>query len=129
MEEKGFVSLWLAKVESAVQLKSFMREDYTEDGDYIPSRFASLFDIEYIDSGFSESEFIGIKSSLKDALKGASYDDIIIPKFERLLYNNDEIAISDFNSVVLLYNFKYEGNTIEAKSIDYFFKFIGFASF
>ena len=128
MREEGFVSLWLAKVDDAKQLNDVLNlEDYNDDGDRIASEFEKCFDIKHkhIDSDFVESEVMGSKKKLSELLSGFSYDNVITPRFEQATAQIPNIEISDFNAVILLYNFRYDGEKIEVLLNKNVFRFVG----
>jgi hypothetical protein len=106
MEEEGVVSLWAGRADSAEALAAYMREDYSEDGDFIPPPFAKDFGIDYYDEDFREAEYFTKPArSIRQLLKGCSYGDVVIPKFVHLL--GDSFP-DDVNAVVMLYNFKHD---------------------
>lgn len=42
METKGFVSLWIGKMQTAEELERLLAVSYTDEGDFIPSLFVSV---------------------------------------------------------------------------------------
>lgn len=111
MQKEGFVSLWLGKINSSEELDNLLEITYTEDGDFIPSIFARSFDIERYDDAVREAEFYDDDDNLLGRLlEGFSYDEVIIPKITSLC---GEQLQSNYNAVILLYNFKYEGNKMK----------------
>ncbi|ANY65399.1 hypothetical protein BBD42_02120 [Paenibacillus sp. BIHB 4019] len=109
MEKEGYVSLWLGKMCSAEQLKELLEINYASDGDSVPSAFAGHFGIERYDDGFREAEFFAEEGRGGDAanlLAGFSYEEDLIPKFAALLEGS---TLDECNTVIMLYNFKYEG--------------------
>ncbi len=111
MQKEGFVSLWLGKINSSEELDNLLEITYTEDGDFIPSIFAWSFDIERYDDAVREAEFYDDDDNLLGRLlEGFSYDEVIIPKITSLC---GEQLQSNYNAVILLYNFKYEGNKMK----------------
>ncbi|MDR0139281.1 immunity 22 family protein [Metabacillus idriensis] len=107
MQKEGFVSLWLGNINSSKELEDLLKISYTEDGDFVPSKFAHSFDIERYDDATREAEFYDdADNTLRGLLEDFSYDDIIIPKFSLVCGEN---LNSHYNLVILLYNFKYEG--------------------
>jgi len=130
MREEGFVSLWIAKVDDAKQLNDVLNlEDYNDDGDRIASEFEKCFDIEHIDSDFVESEVVGSKKRLSELLSGFSYDNVITSRFEQGIAQIPDIEISDFNAVILLYNFRYDGEKIEVLLNKNVFRFVGYVMY
>lgn len=123
MQKEGFVSLWVGNVNSSEELEKLLKITYTEDGDFIPSKFAQSFGIERYDDAVREAEFYDEGDNLLSRLlDGFSYDDVIIPKF--LMFCSD-ILQKKYNVVVLLYNFKYEGNNKEITINKSVFEFFG----
>jgi len=117
MLKEGFVSFWVGKINSSEELDN----SYSEDGDFIPSLFARSFDIERYDDAVREAEFYDDDDNLLSRLlEGFSYDDVIIPKITSLC---GEQLQSNYNAVILLYNYKYEGEkmktTINTSILDF----------
>jgi hypothetical protein len=106
MQKEGFVSLWVGNIDSSEELDHLLEISYSVDGDFIPSMFASSFDIERYDDAVREAEFYDEADNLLGRmLEGFSYDDVIIPKL--LSVCGDQLQ-KNYNVVILLYNFKYE---------------------
>jgi hypothetical protein len=121
MEEQGIVSLWLGKAKSSDDLEEALQVFYSEDGDFNGSEFTRGFQIEFYDENFKESEFYEeSKDSLMSLLEGFSYDRIIIPRFSDAVESIKE----NFNTVMLLYNFRYVSNVTEWQKEEVYFKFI-----
>ncbi|MEY8321852.1 immunity 22 family protein [Lachnospiraceae bacterium 46-61] len=110
MEKYGVVSLWCGVFQNEDLFNQFIDADYTEDGDYIPSRFEEHFDIDYYDEDFSEIGYFKEKQNdFQKILKVFSNDEIILSKLNKK-YNDIY-----YNSIILLYNFEYSGNVKEYK--------------
>jgi len=108
MQEEGVVSLWIGQADSSDALDAYMQTGYSDDGDFIPSPFAKDFGIRYYDEDFREAQHYEKPSrSVRELLRGYSYDDVVIPKFVQLL---GESFPEEVNAVVMLYNFKHDGN-------------------
>ncbi|WP_299095597.1 immunity 22 family protein [uncultured Metabacillus sp.] len=123
MQKDGFVSLWVGNINSSEELDDILNISYTEDGDFIPSKFARSFDIERYDDAVREAEFYDEADNLlSQLLEGFSYDDVIIPKFSSVC---GEQLQSNYNVVILLYNFKYEGIKKETKLNTSILEFLG----
>jgi hypothetical protein len=119
MEKEGFVSLFIGNSKSYKYLQNYILNSYTEDGDLLPSEFEKDFNIDYYNEDFREVEFYDEPSNdLRVLLEGFSYDEEIIPKFMELC---GERLNQEANSVILLYNFQYNGN-VNKKSQ---FRFLG----
>ncbi|WP_342559056.1 immunity 22 family protein [Metasolibacillus sp. FSL K6-0083] len=111
MQKEGFVSFWVGKINSSEELDNLLEISYTEDGDFIPSLFALSFDIERYDDAVREAEFYDNDDNLLSRLlEGFSYDNVIIPKITSLY---GEQLQSNYNAVILLYNFKYGGEKMK----------------
>ncbi|MGE7685910.1 immunity 22 family protein [Peribacillus simplex] len=107
MQKEGFVSFWVGNINSSEELDNLLEISYTEDGDFIPSMFARSFGLDRYDDAVREADFYDeADNSLSRLLEGFSYDDDIIPKFSSLCGAQ---LPSEYNVVILLYNFKYEG--------------------
>jgi hypothetical protein len=107
MVENGAVSLWVGDSSSWEDLASYMRVTYSNDGEAVPSPFASDFDICSYDEDFLEANCYETPSRLlRELLKLVSYDDVVIPKFVALC---GEQLPEPVNSIVLLYNFRHDG--------------------
>lgn len=107
MREEGAVSLWVGHADSEEALDAYLLTRYSEDGDLIPSPFASDFGTGYYDEDFREGQYYETPSrSIPELLRGFSYDDVIVPKFVQLL---GELLSEEVNAVVCLYNFHHEG--------------------
>lgn len=119
MEKEGFVSLFIGNSKSYKDLQNYILNSYTEDGDLLPSEFEKDFNIDYYNEDFREVEFYDEPSDdLRVLLEGFSYDEEIIPKFIELC---GERLNQEVNSVILLYNFQYNGHVNEKNQ----FRFLG----
>ncbi|WP_339193869.1 immunity 22 family protein [Aeribacillus sp. FSL W8-0870] len=119
MEKEGFVSLFIGNSKSYKDLQNYILNSYTEDGDLLSSEFEKDFNIDYYNEDFREVEFYDEPSNdLRVLLEGFSYDEEIIPKFIELC---GERLNQEANSVILLYNFQYNGNVNEKNQ----FRFLG----
>lgn len=107
MKKENIVSLWLGNFTDAKDFNNFLEIKYTDDGDSIPSKFKEKFKIRYYDIDFSEVDWI--EEGLKDfqgLLEEFSNDYEIIPQFNEKY--NDKLK-KEYNSIVLLYDFEYDG--------------------
>ncbi|OCA83188.1 hypothetical protein A8F94_18915 [Bacillus sp. FJAT-27225] len=110
MEREGYVSLWVGGFESKRDLDEYLKIEFTEDGDALPSRLGEDFFIDYYDEDFREAKFFEKPpESLEEALNGFSYDEVIVPAFEGKYKGF-------LNTAVLLYNFYYEERAEGKKS-------------
>lgn len=110
MEKQGKVSIWIGNFDSKNVLHKHMEEVFDEEGDST-SEFMTDFKIEYIDIQFQEVDFSNQKMSLYNRLEGCSYFET----FSNQLPN----IIKHYNSIVCLYNFKYDGLIKENNSLKY----------
>ncbi|WP_438491504.1 immunity 22 family protein [Paenibacillus sp. IHBB 3054] len=125
MEKEGAVSLWVGNVQSSEELDRLLTVSYTDEGDFIPSIFAKHFGIRRYDDAVREAEYYEEASNnLNQLLTGFSYDDeiVIVLRFTALV---QEGLTDNFNAVVLLYNFKYTEELLEATIQSNYFKFLG----
>ena len=84
MGEQGAVSLFLGTAASAGAFWSAVEVQYSEDGDFLGSRFSRAFGIDFFDEDYHEAEFYDEPpESLAGFLAGASYDSSIIPLFDK----------------------------------------------
>ena len=126
MHQEGMVSLWVGHADSTSDLEDYLKMAYTEDGDVIPSPFARDFRIEHYDEDFREAQHYDKPSqSVSGLLRGYSYDNVIIPKFIQLLGDTLPMPV---NAIVLLYNFKYEGEVESTASGPVTLRFMGVVS-
>jgi hypothetical protein len=117
MEKEGFVSLFIGNSKSYKDLRNYILNSYTEDGDLLSSEFEKDFNIDYYNEDFREVEYYDEPSNdLRVLLEGFSYDEEIIPKFIELC---GERLNQEANSVILLYDFQYNGNVNEKISLDF----------
>ncbi|WP_339314133.1 immunity 22 family protein [Paenibacillus sp. FSL M7-0896] len=123
MEKEGFVSLWVGNVRSSEDLDNLLVVSYSVDGDFIPSIFAKHFEISRYDDAVREAEYYEeVSKDVDQLLEGFSYDHKIIPRFDALL--QEELS-NDINTVILLYNFKYTGEIVEATIQSNYLRFLG----
>jgi hypothetical protein len=123
MEKEGFVSLWVGNVQSLEELDRLLAVSYSDEGDFIPSIFAKHFNIRRYDDAVREAEYYEEASDdLTQLLEGFSYDDEIVPRFTALV---QEGLANDFNAIVLLYNFEYTGEIVQATIQSNYFGFLG----
>lgn len=123
MEKEGTVSLWVGNVQSFEELDRLLNVSYTDEGDFIPSIFAKHFGIRRYDDAVREAEYYEEASNnLNQLLEGFSYDDEIVPRFTAFV---QEGLTNDFNTVVLLYNFMYTEELLEATIQSNYFRFLG----
>lgn len=101
-----YVSLWVGCSESDEKLLDYISVDYDEDGDSDDSQFMKDFGIDDFDEDSVERIFSDNETdSIKYLLSGCSYEDKVIPEFEKIFVSGEK-----FNSGILLYDMKYDGN-------------------
>lgn len=123
MEQEGFVSLWVGNVQSSEELDRLLTVSYSDEGNFIPSIFAKHFEVRRYDDAVREAEYYEEASNdLNQLLEGFSYDDEIAPKFNTLV---QEELPNDINAVILLYNFKYNGEIVEATILSNYLRYLG----
>ncbi|MED3728513.1 immunity 22 family protein [Priestia filamentosa] len=124
MEFDGIVSVWFGVSESFQNLEEYVDIEYTEDGDAIDSKFGINFEFGYYDEDNIEICFYeDLKSNIGDILNDFSYSERFIPKIKELI-KGDSLS-SGINSVIVLYDFKYNEAKSEDKSKNIEMKFIG----
>jgi hypothetical protein len=103
MNEDGTVSLWLGNAPSREAFDEALDVQFSEDGDFLGSRFSRAFNIGYYDEGLKEAEYREQPATdLQALLEGVSYADVVIPRF--LTAISAPIAANCF---VLLYDYRH----------------------
>lgn len=123
MRKDDYVSLWLGNLDSPKSLEKYLKIKYTRDGDMIPSKFAKTFGIDRYDDDFREAKYFEeFQSEISEIFENFSYDHIIIKYFKNLV--GDKLD-KNYNTVILLYNFEYEGEINDYCEGNEFITFIG----
>lgn len=123
MEQEGYVSLWVGRVPSTEALEQLLTISYNDDGESIPSAFGEGYGLDWYDDDFREAEwFTQASSQVIPIIQGCSYEKLVLPRFVALL---GEQLDQKYNAVILLYNFKYDGNAIDVSIDDSQLKFLG----
>lgn len=125
MERQGYVSLWIGSAKSDDELWEYAQMIYTEDGDYLPSQFLKDFDIDEdeFDKDFMEQIYVDLETgSLGDFLADCSYDDVVIPEFEKL---TEGMGLGKFHAGILLYNFQYDGRIAQTEHDNCKLRYVG----
>ncbi len=120
-----YVSLWVGNAESDEKLLDYISVDYSEEDsdDYYYSQFMKDFCIDDLDEDFMERIFRDEKTdSLKKLLAGCSYEDKVIPEFEKIICNFPD---KKYNSVILVYDMNYDGNITFSESEYCRLEFVG----
>jgi len=128
MEYKGMASLWLGTSQSFNQLQEYVDTEYTEDGDSIDSKFGVNFGFGYYDEDNIEIMFYEEpKIHIEEILQDFSYSEIIIQRFKDLM---KKVNVGDStNSVILLYDFRYDAERVKDTYEDLEFIFVGAVSY
>ena len=122
MKKEGYVSLWIGNSHAIEPLRDYIRVNYNEDGDSVPSNFAIDYLAPRFDPDFTEVLFHKDKSnSIRVLLNGCSYGETVIPAFEKICYK----LVDSYNSVLLIYNYDYSGDVKECLRESICLKFIG----
>lgn len=116
------VSLWVGCSESDEKLLDYISVNYEEnvDGDD-DSQFMKDFRIDYVDEDCVERIFLDNETdSIKYLLSGCSYEDKVIPEFEKIF-----VAGKKFNCGILVYDMNYDGNITVAENECCRLEFVG----
>lgn len=109
METENTVSIWVGNFASREELDTYIDLRYDDDGEIISSKFYNAFqiDIDDIDEYLIEKEYLDSRFlNVYNHLIEASYADVIIDNLKKI---EDDQAIPESNSIILLYNYKYCG--------------------
>lgn len=121
------VSLWLGSFSHSKYFEEYTEIKYDEDGDSIDSIFESEFNLGYYDRDFTEKGWIpASKKDINYLLADFSYADQLITQFLDVQLN------SEYNSILLVYNYNYNHNARTVKSVinrSYKVDFIGTAEY
>ncbi len=124
MEHENYLSIFGGCFQSKKEFLDYILIDYNEDGDSLPSIFEKEFKIESYNVDMREVEYIdNEENNLIKLLEGFSYDEKVIPN---IVNKSGEIIPFKINSLILLYDFKYELSNIPEKSK---VKFIGYVKY
>ena len=118
-----YVSLWVGYSESDEKLLDYISVDYSEEDseDYYYSQFMKDFGIDDVDEDDMERIFLDNETdSIKCFLSGCSYEDKVIPEFEKIFVSGEK-----FNSGLLLYDHKYNSNITANEDKYCRLKFVG----
>lgn len=129
MEKEGFVSIWFGNIKSQDSLEKYVNLIYGEDGEYKPSEFLEDFkiDMDELDEDFIEKANYNFHSDKVDKLlKDCSYSEKVIPRICKKI--GDKIN-EEVNTVILIYNFDYSGETVNINKKEYNIKYYGTVSY
>ena len=119
METENTVSIWVGNFASREELDAYIDLRYDDDGEIVSSKFYDAFqiDIDDIDDYLIEKEYCDSRFlNVYDHLIRASYADVIIDNLKKI---EDDQAIPESNSIILLYNYKYCGQVKEQPNIKF----------
>ena len=119
METENTVSIWVGNFASREELDTYIDLRYDDDGEIVSSKFYDAFqiDIDDIDDYLIEKEYCDYRFlNVYDHLIEASYADVIIENLKKI---EDDFAIPESNSIILLYNYKYCGQVEEQPNIKF----------
>lgn len=119
METENTVSIWVGNFASREELDTYIDLRYDDDGEIISSKFYNAFqiDIDDIDEYLIEKEYLDSRFlNVYNHLIEASYADVIIDNLKKI---EDDQAIPESNSIILLYNYKYCGQVKEQPNIKF----------
>lgn len=123
MECMGQVSIWLGNFKNFSDLEKYVQTQYTKDGDSIDSQFEKDFEIDYYDEDFREINLLEVpQNSFTNILQEHSYYKSIVSNYTKLYGDNLDMQ---YNSIILLYNLKYNSVVKEKKNSKRYVRFIG----
>lgn len=129
MEKEGVVSIWFGNMKSQDFLEKYVNLIYDEDGEYRPSQFLQDFkiDMDELDEDFIEkANYNFINDKVDKLLKGCSYSAKVIPRLCKII---GEKIDGEVNTVILVYNIDYLGQTINVDQEEYSIKYYGAVSY
>lgn len=129
-EQEGYLSLWLCNTESIDSLNKYLEIDYGNDEEdlgiddvyTVDFEMGHDFNIKWYDEDYLEASHSGNMKGW-DLLEGHSYIESIFPALRE---SCQDVMSDTYNSVIIIYDFKYDGSIKEVKNARYgFFKYIG----
>lgn len=105
MRVQNKVSVFVGYFPSKTHLEEYIQEHFTEEGDIFSDLMKDI-DTDFIDNQFMETLFVGKSLTISD-LNDFSYSENFINK---LAYD-----MSNFNSLILLYNYEQEATFLSGK--------------
>ena len=116
MTTENILSIWTGNFESQKEFDNYIEEVFNEEEES-SSKFMTDFEIDYLDNQFQECVFFN-ENIVLEMLNDASYSKSFLNKLSEIDFRED-------NSIVILYNFKYENS----KEIDSKLNFLGSFSY
>ena len=116
MKKQMYVSLWLGNIESRDALEEYTELDYSLEDAPLASPFTEEFgiDTDDIDEDFVERAFSNVSANnLSHHLSCCSYEDAVIPAFQKLL---GEYLPKEYNAMILVYDYQYDAANAPANS-------------
>ena len=107
------VSIWLANFTTEEKLEEYLEFRYSELEDLPRSNFIDDFEIEYYDVDFQEAYCANSIISLKELIDPLSYS-------ESFMYKIIDAGNSQYNSVVAIYNYKYDSQKQGTDNVQFF---------
>lgn len=130
-EKDGYLSLWLCNTLSKESLLRYLEIDYGDDDEddlgiddiyAVDFEMGRDFNIMWYDEDKLEISHQGNREGW-DLLEGHSFIESILPS---LKVNYQDVMNGTYNSVIIFYDFQYDGHIKEVKNDQYgFFKYIG----
>lgn len=129
-EKDGYLSLWLCKTPSKDCLLQYLEIDYGDDEEELDIEDIYIVDFEmghdFNIMWYDEDKLeISHKENMNgwNLLQGHSFIESILPALKE---NCKDVMDDIYNSVIILYDFKYDGHVKEVKNDSYgFFKYVG----
>lgn len=125
MEQEGVVSIWMGNTKSQEDLDGYVYLIYNDEGEWVPSQFLSDFNIDMddIDEHFIEKvHFNSHNDKLDELLNGCSYFEKVIPN---ICEKSGEKIDEKVNTVILVYNYNYSGEILNASQEGYNLNYYG----
>jgi hypothetical protein len=127
MNQEGFVSLWMGTAPFFEALIEYALLRYDEDCAIVPSQFMIDFRLDPWDENFREADFVEDHwTSVASALQGCSWDDQVIPQFEKQIGKTLDFPV---NAMILLFDYNHQRETKEASSGGISMRFMGVATY
>lgn len=129
-EKDGYLSLWLCKTLSKDNLFRYLEIDYGDDEEdldiddiyIVDFKMGNDFDIMWYDEDKLEMSYKGDMMGW-DLLEGHSFIDSVLPALKT---EYQKVMDDIYNSVIIIYDFMYDGHIKEVKNNQYgYFKYIG----
>lgn len=98
-EAQNKVSIWFGKFKTESEFDDFIKKNYDEDGNSIPSSFMKVFEIDRYDEDFQEAFY-------DNAMDESSFEEL---SYAETFSDKIKIDFSACNCVILLYDFNYKG--------------------